>query len=68
MVESVLKGRYEVPDDRDRCSGDEPGRDPRLCGFFPVEGEGEDGEEIGLDCYLGGLLHLRYSPSSLEKM
>ncbi len=47
MVESVLKGGYEVPDYRDRCSGDEPGRDPRLCGFFPVEGEKKGRSEGG---------------------
>jgi len=32
MVESVLKGGYEVPDDRDRGSGDEPGGDSHLFG------------------------------------
>jgi len=39
LVDSFFEGGYQVPDNRDRCSGDEAGSHAGFCGSFPVEGE-----------------------------
>jgi len=45
LVDSVFEGGDQVPDDRDRCSGDESGSHSGLCGPFPVESEKKGGAE-----------------------